>query len=147
MKIQNTLENYTIDELVKIIKQFKEKSFPKEKIDNNIYESIANNCRNTPRMGLRILENYIFMGKTIEEVLKAEGIIKEGLTKEDIKILQLLFDQKSGVGCKAIASYLGTSEENYIYKHEQYLLGKGLITITSRRIITDKGREFLKNVY
>jgi len=144
MKIQNTLEDYTINELVKIIKQFKEKSFSEEKIHDDIYISIANNCRNTPRMGLRILENYIFMGKTIEEVLKAEGIIKEGLTREDIKVLQLLSEQKNGVGVKAIASYLGTSEENYLYKHEQYLLAKKLITITSRRIITDKGKEFLK---
>lgn len=147
MKIQNTLENYTINELIKIIKQFKEKSFKEEKIDENVYALIAENCRNTPRMGLRILENYIFMGKSIEEVLKAEGVIKEGLTIEDIRVLQLLVEQKNGVGVKAIASYLGTSEENYLYKHEQYLLSKKLITITSRRIITEKGREFLKNVY
>lgn len=146
MKIQNTLENYTMDELARIIRQFKEKSFSEEKVDDNIYVSIANNCRNTPRMGLRILENYIFMGKTIEEVLKAEGIIKEGLTKEDIKILQLLSEHKSGIGAKAIASYLGTSEENYMYKHEQYLLGRKLITITSRRIITEKGRIFLNGM-
>lgn len=144
MKIQNTLENYTANDLVRIIKQFKEKTFSKENINDDVYELIANNCRNTPRMGLRILENYIFMGKTIQEVLHAEGIIKEGLTVEDIRVLQLLSEQKNGVGVKAIASYLGTSEENYLYKHEQYLLAKKLITITSRRIITTKGKEFLK---
>lgn len=146
MKIQKTLEPYTKEEMVKIIKQFKNKSFAEENIENIVYEKIADNCRNTPRMGLRILENYIYMDKTIDNVLYAEGIVKDGLTHQDIKVLKLLEQNIKGVGLKAIASYLGTSEENYLYKSENYLLQKGLITITSRRIITDEGKFFLKSL-
>lgn len=146
MKIQKTLEPYTKEELVNIIRQFKEKTFSDENIEDNVFEVIANNCRNTPRMGLRILENYIFMNKPIKDVLRAEGIIKEGLTTQDIKILELLKEKEKGVGLNAISSFLGTSAENYLYKHESYLLQKGLITITSRRVITDQGKKFLKEV-
>lgn len=143
MKIQKTLEPYSNEDLINIIKQFKAKSFSEEKVEENVFVSIAKNCRNTPRMGLRILENYIFMNKSIGDVLKAEGIIKEGLTNTDIKVLKLLNENKKGCGLKAISSYLGTSEANYLYKHESYLLQMGFITITSRRIITEKGKDFL----
>ena len=146
MKIQKTLESYKIDELIEIIKQYKNKSFQQESISEEVYKCIAINCRATPRIALRILENYIFMNMKIEDVLKAEGIIKEGLTNNDIKVLRLLNEKEKGVGLKAIASYLGTSEENYLYKYEQYLLQKGLITITSRRQITDNGRRFLNEL-
>lgn len=146
MKIQKTLEQYNQQELINIIKQFKEKSFTEENIEDNIYFVIAENCRGVPRMGLRILENYIFMNKSIDDVLKAEGIIKEGLTITDIKILKLLSEQPKGIGLKAISAYLGTSEQNYLYKNEGYLLKRGLITITSRRIITENGKEFLNGL-
>lgn len=144
MKIQKTLEPYTKEELINIIHQFKEKTFSEENIEDNVFNIIAENCRNTPRMGLRILENYVFMGKNIKDVLRAEGIVKDGLTIQDIKVLQLLKEKEKGVGLNAISSFLGTSQENYLYKHEAYLLQKGLITITSRRVITDRGKEFLK---
>lgn len=146
MKIQKTLEAYTQQELIHIIKQFKNKSFCEENIEDDVYIVISKNCRNTPRMGLRILENYIFMNKNINDVLKAEGIIKDGLTISDIKILKLLNSQPKGIGLKSISAYLGTSEQNYLYKNEGYLLEQGLITITSRRIITIKGKEFLNGL-
>jgi len=143
MKLQNTLEPYTINELTQIIKQFKNKSFANEIIDDEVFKNIAINCRATPRIGLRILENFIFMNKPIDEVLKTEGIIKDGLTKGDFQILKLLNENIKGVGLKAISSYIGTSETNYLYQYESYLLQQGFITITNRRQITNKGKEML----
>ena len=84
------------------------------------------------------------MGCSIEEVFKSYNIIKDGITEDDIKVLQLLKEKEKGVGLKAISAFLGTSEANYLYQIEGYLIEKGLITITHRRQITNKGKEFLK---
>lgn len=144
MKILKQLEPYKINELIILTKQYKEKNFPKKAIDENIYSIIANNCRKTPRIAIRLLESYIFMNQSIESVLHAYNIIKHSITLDDIRILKILNEKQNGLGLKALASFLGTSEENYLYQIESYLLQEELITIGSRRTITNKGKEFLK---
>lgn len=83
---------------------------------------------------------------SIDEVFKTYGIIKDGITSQDIKILQILKEKPKGVGLKALSAFLGTSEANYLYLIEGYLLEKGLITITSRRQITELGINFLERL-
>lgn len=146
MKIQKTLEQYTIEELTVLTKQYKEKTFPNNKIDEKIYIQIAKNCRGTPRIAIRWIESYIFMNCSIEEVFKSYNIVKDGITTDDIKVLKLLNEKEKGVGLKAICAFLGTSEANYLYQIEGYLIEKGLITITHRRQITSLGKEFLKGL-
>ena len=146
MKIQKTLDPYTIDELRILTKQYKEKSFPNKQIDEYIYNKIAKNCRGTPRIAIRWIESFIFMGCSIEEVFNSYNIVKEGITENDIKVLKLLKEKEKGVGLKAICAFLGTSEANYLYQIEGYLIEKGLITITHRRQITDLGKEFLNAI-
>jgi len=146
MKIQKTLEPYTLKELQILTKQYKQKMFSKQNIEEQIYEQISENCRGTPRIAIRYLESYIFMSCSIEKVFHSYGIIKDGFTKDDIKILQLLSEKEKGVGLKSLSAYLGTSEENYLYQIEQYLLEQGLITIANRRVITEKGKQFLKEI-
>ena len=143
MKIQKTLEAYTTSELTTITKQYKEKSFAKFKVDDILFKKIAENSRGTPRIALRLLESYLFMKVDFDEVLDSYGIVREGITTNDIKILELLNEKEKGVGLKSLCAYLATSEANYLYQIENYLLFKGLITINSRRTITDKGRNFL----
>lgn len=144
MKIQKTLEPYTTNELATITKQYKEKSFADFTVDDTLFYRIAENARGTPRVALRLLESFIFMGVDFDEVLHSYSIVKEGITHNDVKILELLNEKEKGVGLKSLCAYLATSEENYLYQIENYLLYKGLITINSRRTITDKGKEFLK---
>ena len=146
MKIAKTLEPYTIKELSILAKQYKEKTFPDIKIPEDVYEKIAKNSRGTPRIAIRYIESYIFMNISIEEVFRTYGIVKNGITKQDIKILKLLKEKEKGVGLKAISAFLGTSEQNYLYQIEGYLIEQGLITITSRRQITEKGKEFLNDI-
>ena len=146
MKLLNTLDPYSKDEIKLIIRQFKNKQYNKENIKEFVYNKISENCRLTPRIGIKLLENYIFMNKHIDEVLKTDGIVINSLTKNDIKVLNLLNEHKKGVGLKAISSYLCTSEINYLYKYEQYLLQQGYITITNRRQITDKGIQLLNSI-
>ena len=146
MKIQKTLEPYTIDQLTQLTKQYKNKTFPKHEVKEEVYKKIAGNCRGTPRIAIRYLESYIFMQIPIEEVFRTYSIVKDGITKQDIKVLKLLQEKEKGVGLKALSAYLGTSEANYLYTIEGYLIEKGLITITTRRQITEKGIQFLKGV-
>ena len=146
MKIQKTLEAYTIDELTNLVKQYKENTFPKYDIADDVFEKIAKNCRGTPRIAIRYLESYIFMQLSIEEVFKTYSIIKNGITKQDVMVLRLLKEKENGVGLKALSAFLGTSEANYQYSIEGYLIEKGLITITSRRQITELGKKFLEGV-
>ena len=146
MKIAKTLEPYTIEELTILTKQYKEKSFPNQDIPAETCSQIAKNCRGTPRIAIRYLESFIFMNLPIKEVFKTYNIVKDGITRQDIKVLQLLNEKEKGVGLKALSAFLGTSEQNYLYQIEGYLLEKGLITITTRRQITDKGKEFLNEI-
>lgn len=144
MKIAKTLENYTHKELTILIKQFKDKSYPSKNIKESVYSKIASNCRGTPRIAIRYLESYIFMDIPIEEVFKAYNIVREGITKDDIKILKLLKEKEKGIGLKSLCAYLGTSEANYLYQIEGYLIERGFMTITHRRQITERGKDFLK---
>jgi len=146
MKIQKTLEPYTLQELEILTKQYKNKMFPDQTIEEGIYQQIARNCRGTPRIAIRYIESYIFMNCSIEKVFRSYGIIKDGFTKDDIKILHLLEEKDKGVGLKSLSAYLGTSEANYLYQIEQYLLEQGLITIANRRVITETGKQFLKEI-
>lgn len=146
MKIQKTLEAYTLDQLTQLVKQYKAKTFPEHEVDDEVYVKIANNCRGTPRIAIRYLESYIFMQIPIEKVFKTYGIVKDGITKQDIQVLRLLLEKEKGVGLKALSAFLGTSETNYQYSIEGYLIEKGLITITSRRQITEYGKLFLEGV-
>lgn len=147
MKIQKTLEPYTIEDMIRLASQYTQKTFANEKIDANIYNTIAENCRLTPRIAIRYLESYVYMETNIEEVLQSYDIVKDGFTIHDIKVLELLNSHEKGVGLQAIAGYLGTSEENYLYSIEHYLLYNGFIVRLPRgRIISEKGKKFYKDI-
>jgi holliday junction DNA helicase RuvB len=144
-KIQKTLDAYTIKELCDLLKQYKDKTFNNIKIDEDTYITIAKNSRGTPRVGIRLLESFIYMQKPLEDVFKAYNIIKDGITTEDVKVLKLLSNNEKGIGLNSICAYLQTSVENFMYQQESYLIELGLITIGNRRQITEKGKEFLKS--
>ncbi len=146
MKIAKTLEPYSIDELRILVKQYKGKTFPNAEIPEDVYHKIALNCRGTPRIAIRYIESFIFMQIPIEEVFTTYGIVKNGITKQDIKVLKLLKEKEKGVGLKAISAFLGTSEQNYLYQIEGYLIEQGFLTITTRRQITEKGKKFLNEI-
>jgi len=146
MKIQKTLDDYTLDELKILTEQYKKKTFPTADVEEEIFWKIAKNCRGTPRIAIRWIESYLFMQCSIDEVFKAYNIVKDGVTEEDLNVLSLLNEKEKGVGLKAICAYIGTSEENYLYQIENYLIKKGYLTITHKRQITEKGKEFLNEI-
>lgn len=145
-KVQKTLDPYTIDELSTLLKQYKNKTFKNVNIDDSIFVLLSQNSRGTPRIGIRLLESYIYMQKPLDQVFKAYNIIRDGITTEDVKVLKLLLENPKGVGLNSICAYLQTSVENYIYVIEGYLIELGLVTIGSRRQITERGKQFLTDL-
>jgi len=133
------LEDYTIGDLVTIGKQYKDREFRRDIVEISQLMLIAENCRETPRNLLRLLEATIYFRGNTRKVLDNFGIIRQGFTKKDVKILEYLVSNKV-CGLQTIANYLDTSVKNYIFEIEPYLLKKDIIMRTSRgRKITDKG--------
>jgi len=136
------LEHYIEEDLIKILKQFHNKTYNKININSNIFEEIANNSKYTPRIAIRLLREYAYI-ENLEIVKQNNKIIKGGLTKTDIKILKYL-DLHKGVGKNSLAKYLNVQPKTYEFEIEPYLILKDFIIVSSRRKITDKGKEFLK---
>lgn len=140
-KIIIELEDYTPEELGKIAKQYKQKTFPKDEvISDEIYTLIGKNCRRTPRTALRLLESTIYLNGNIAQTLENYAILKDGYTRKDLVILEFIAKNQNGVGLQGIGSYLGESSENYLYQNEPFLLRNGLILRTSKgRKISEAG--------
>lgn len=139
------LEPYNINDLFTIAKQYKEIKYPEENIDNTHYDIIAINCRGNPRTVIRLLDTTVYFNGNIDKVLDVFGIIKEGFTIKDLKLLTFLHNNITSIGLQGIASFLDTSAENYLYEIEPFLLQKGLLTRTPRgRKITEEGIKFVK---
>lgn len=145
-KIIIELEDYTLNDMVNISKQYKTKTFSNDNVSEDIYNIIAKNSRGTPRTAIRLLEASIYFGD-VQKVLNVFGVIKDGFTNKDLEILKYIKQNEKGVGLQSIASYLDTSAQNYLYQIEPYLLKNNLILRTSRgRKITQKGIEKIKEL-
>ena len=146
-KIVIELERYTIDELVCIVTQYKTHLFPNENLPNTTYSILAQNCRFTPRVLLRLLDATIQFDGDVKKVLKSFGIIRDGLNTNDLKVLQYIGSSSSGVGFKNIATYIDTSTENYLYSIEPFLLQNNYIVTTARgRKITELGKKTIEEL-
>lgn len=142
-KIPIELEDYTVEEMILIAKQYKDKKFLVDIVEESCYHTLAINSRLIPRHMIRLLEASIYMGN-VDVALKNFGIIKDGFTEKDLKVMQYLATAPKGVGLQSIASFLGTATENYLYQVEPYLLQSGVIVRTARgRKITDKGIQLI----
>ena len=141
------LEPYRVDEIKRIIKQYKNKIFPDDNLSDEIYTEIAINSRLTPRLAIRLLEATIFFKGDLKSVLVNFNIIKDGFTTRDLQVLQLLYKNPKGIGLQALASYINVTPNDYLYNIEPYLLQKGVINRTPRgRKITEDGIEILKQL-
>ncbi len=142
-----TLEDYNNQDLVKIGKQYNEKMYGNDILENKTIEIIAENSRGTPRTVIRLLEACIRFDGRIREVLKNFGIVKKGFTNNDIKVLKYILSNEKGVGLQGISAYLGISTSNYLYSIEPYLLRNNMILRSPRgRKITGAGINFIKTI-
>jgi len=145
-QVQITLERYMVDDIVKILKQYKEKIYPEFKVDDNDLKTIAENCKFTPRIAISMLEDLLIIEK-VEEVLDMHNIIIDGLDSVDIKILQILDKSEKPVGEEALAMMLGLSRKDYKFLHEAYLIEMGYMARgRTGRFITEKGKKVLEKL-
>jgi len=146
-KIIINLTEYTIPELASILKQYKTQVFPQDKLSHKIYYTLARNCRNTPRHGIRLLEATIYANGNIQDTFYTFDIVKDGYTSQDLYILKYLSQNPKGLGLKGLTAYLNISEDNYTYAIEPYLLKTGLLMRTARgRIISEKGIQLVQEL-
>ncbi len=139
------LNHYNAKDLITIVKHYKNKQYPKEEISEEIYNEIAKNCRFIPRMARRLLREYIFV-RNWEQVLKNNKIIKDGLNQMDLNVLRYLNKFEKGLGKNTISNRIKVKPQTYEYEIEPYLVYKELVIVSSRRKITDDGKELLNAI-
>ena len=141
---------YTVEEISKIIKEnIIKMGFS---IDNSEAIEIAKRSRKTPRIANNLLKRivdftiYENSKKITKQILNNAfamlKIDKDGLRKEDIDILKLMFKKFKNVpiSLEVIASYIGENVNNIRDVYESYLVNEGYIERTKRgRILTLKG--------
>jgi len=146
-KIRIKLEHYTSDDLGIIAKQWKKQSYPLDNLTEDIFKKIGKNAKGSPRTSIRITEATILFNGNLKSVLKNFDILKEGYTNEDLKTLEYIAENEKGVGINGLVSYLGTSQANYSYEIEPYLVQNRLIQRTPRgRKITETGLKKIEDL-
>ena len=141
---------YTVEEISKIIRENTIKMGVS--IDNSEAIEIAKRSRKTPRIANNLLKRivdftiYENSKKITKQILNNAfamlKIDKDGLRKEDIDILKLMFKKFKNVpiSLEVIASYIGENVNNIRDVYESYLVNEGYIERTKRgRILTLKG--------
>jgi Holliday junction resolvasome RuvABC ATP-dependent DNA helicase subunit len=136
---------YSIEDIATIIKQYKDQLYPDENVPENIITQIAQSCKFNPRTSISLLEDYI-VEQNITKVLKNRHIIKNGLTNLDIKILKILNKSKRAMGSNALAMRVGLGERQYLREYEPFLVEFDYIARIPSRVITEKGKQVLKEI-
>lgn len=125
--IHCTLEPYTIDDMMKIVK-----GTCKLPILETSVRIIAERCRSTPRIAIqhvkRVIDSAVVMGKKMiddESVLNAYrtmGIMRYGLTRSDVAVLKALVANQRCVGVEQLAAMTNISRQTIEYVVEPHLL-------------------------
>lgn len=138
------LESYSKKDIIKILEQFHRKSYPTIPIDKDLYYFIAENCKATPRIAINLFRETIFSEDW--EIVKSQNkIVKNGFTELDLKALKFIADC-NGASKLSISKFLRVEPKTYEFEIENYLINQEMITVSNKRKITTKGKEFLKCV-
>jgi len=123
----------------------RENNLTPKALNDNELKIIAKNSRLTPRIAINYLKSALV--SSVDEVLEANRIIKDGLTDIDLKILRTLKESRRPVGEEALAYSAGLTRSKYRSLYEPYLILEGYVVRTLRgRIITDKGIKLLEEL-
>ena len=139
-----SLEPYKDAELLEIVEQYRKKQYPSIQIPESVMKDMIKSCRNTPRNAKNFVRAYAY-NSDWDKIKKYNNIIKDGLTNTDISALKYL-EKCGGAGQNSIANFLRVKPQTYLYEVEPYLIFKELIEVNNKRVITEKGKEFLNGI-
>jgi Holliday junction DNA helicase RuvB len=144
--VQETLDFYELDEMVKIINRYANRVGVE--LGEGAAEVIANVGRETPRIATALLRRVIAVCEVGESDITAQnalealaiiGVDQNGLTKPDIKLITALCGNSRPIGLIALASLLNTDNDT-VTELEPYLQRKGFIERRGQgRVATKKG--------
>lgn len=146
--IIHTMEDYTVPELVILIKaNAKKLGFD---IGDQECENIAMRSRGTPRLANRLLKrvrdfaqakNRTVDQRCVVDAMELEGIDDTGLTEMDIKYLETLFNSGGkSIGLNGIAACMQEDRYTIANEIEPYLIKRGLVQLTKTgRVLTSDG--------
>lgn len=138
-------DRYNAKEIATIIKQYQKQLYSGELFSQEVIDTISSNCKFNPRTSISLLEEFI-VEQDIKKVLKNSNIVKDGLDKTDIAILEVLSQSRRATGANALAMRVGLSEKEYTREYEPFLVEYNYINRVPSRVITDKGRKFLEEI-
>lgn len=140
------LEPYKASDIEIILRKYNDQVYHKN-ISDEVFRTLSANGRYNPRTSILLFDLFIASGN-VNEVLKCNRIIKNGLTSQDLLILEHL--QLAGtkpVGCETLAIIGHTDSETYKTLLEPYLLQEGYLNKFPRgRAITEKGKQLLQEI-
>jgi Holliday junction DNA helicase RuvB len=143
-QIKINLEKYTINNLVTIIKQYRQKLNIDINIPEKDYELIALNSKGCPRNAINMLLKRLVV-YNMDEIFKENKIVGNGLNNIDIEILKYLNINSTAIGANFLSQKVGLLEDDYLKIYEPYLVECGYIDRNkSGRFITEKGKGILK---
>lgn len=146
------LQDYSIDDMFTLLYKYSEKSFNKyQNLQVSDYKedikTISENCRSTPRKGIRLINYMFYSQQKVVEVLKDNKIISGGFTEKDLQVLKYLHKINKPIGVDTLSLYLNIPKTSYSYEIEPYLIKTGCLIRSSRgRIITQKGVKKMKKL-
>lgn len=156
-KLRFLFETYTNEEIANIIRlHAAQKNLL---ITGKAVRAIARRSRGIPRLCVSFLERahdyqryinaVVITSQAVEENFDNMGIDPIGLTRPEIKILEVLYDTKEPVGLDNLAIITNESPKNLKNTIEPFLIQQGFIIRSGKgRLITDTGVKHLeKNGY
>lgn len=138
------LEQYTNKDIIKILKQFHNKTYPNYILLEELYLIIAQNCKSTPRIAINLLREIVFSTNWIN-VKSQNKIVKNGFTEQDIRALKFIYNS-DGASKLSISKFLRVEPKTYEFDIEPYLINQEMITVSNKRKLTIKGKEFLNEI-
>lgn len=136
---------YNAEDISKIITQYKEQLYPKELVSLEVIKTISESSKFNPRTSISLLEDYVVV-QDIDKVLKDRHILKNGLDIFDVKILKILNKAVRPMGANAVALRTGLNQNQYLREYEPFLYEFEYIDRVPSRVISDKGKKFLREI-
>lgn len=146
------LERYSNEQLMSIfLDKIKEEIIVEEKVKQEIPKVFRGHPRDAVAKAEELIKFSLAKGKKNISVncwrdyCSAMGVYPLGLNETEINILKILEERRS-VSLTGLSAATGCSPGVIRQKYEKSLLSKGLMDINGQRIITQKGRNYLKEL-